>query len=99
MSRELLTLKLRFKAPDADQSQLREFALVDSGHSFEASSRDFRFVSAVASFGMLLRNSPHKGSSNWELVHELASEGKGDDPDGHRTECIGLVEKAKALTR
>ncbi|MDQ3622398.1 MAG: von Willebrand factor type A domain-containing protein [Verrucomicrobiota bacterium] len=99
VSRELLTLKLRFKAPDADQSQLREFPLVDSRRSFEASSRDFRFVSSVASFGMLLRNSPHKGSSNWELVHELASEGKGDDRDGYRTEFIGLVEKAKALTR
>jgi Ca-activated chloride channel family protein len=96
---ELLTLKLRYKAPDADTSTLREFPLKDSGNSFANSSRDFRFAASVAGYGMLLRQSPHKGSANWALVHELATEGKGEDRDGYRAEFIGLVEKARALTR
>ncbi len=98
-SKELLTLKLRYKAPDGDKSTLREFPLTDSGHSFANSSRDFRFAAAVAGYGMLLRGSPNKGSANWELIHELATEGKGDDRDGYRAEFVGLVEKARALQR
>ncbi|HZJ16093.1 MAG TPA: von Willebrand factor type A domain-containing protein [Chthoniobacteraceae bacterium] len=98
-SDELLTLKLRYKAPDADTSTLREFPLKDSGRRFENSSRDFRFGAAVVGYGMLLRGSPHKGSTNWELVHELAIEGKGDDRDGYRAEFVGLVERARALMR
>jgi Ca-activated chloride channel family protein len=99
ISEELLTLKLRYKAPDADTSTLREFSLKDSGRRFENSTRDFRFGAAVVGYGMLLRNSPHKGTTNWELVHELAIEGKGDDRDGYRAEFVGLVERARALMR
>jgi Ca-activated chloride channel family protein len=98
-SDELLTLKLRYKAPDADTSVLREFPLKDLGRRFENSTRDFRFGAAVVGYGMLLRGSPHKGSTNWELVHELAIEGKGDDRDGYRAEFVGLVERARALMR
>jgi Ca-activated chloride channel family protein len=96
---ELLTLKLRYKAPDADVSRKLEFPLVDSGAGWEKSSRDFRFGAAVASFGMLLRDSPHKGSSTWNSTLELAAEGKGEDASGYRSEFIGLVEKAQALSR
>ena len=96
---ELLTLKLRYKAPDADTSTLREFPFRDSGHSIAQSSRDFRFAAAVAGYGMMLRGSPHKGGANWAQIHELAIEGKGEDRDGYRAEFVGLVEKARALMR
>jgi Ca-activated chloride channel family protein len=96
-SKEMLTLKLRSKQPDSDTSTLREFPLTDGGLTWERSSRDFRFAAAVASFGMLLRDSPHKGSSTWDSVNELAVEGKGEDRAGYRQEFIGLVEKAKSL--
>ncbi|MGV3531172.1 MAG: vWA domain-containing protein, partial [Chthoniobacteraceae bacterium] len=96
-SKEMLTLKLRFKQPDDDTSTLREFPLTDAGLTWERSSRDFRFAAAVASFGMLLRDSPHKGSSNWDSTMELAVEGKGEDAGGYRQEFIGLLEKAKSL--
>ncbi len=48
---------------------------------------------------MLLRDSPHKGSANWDMTMELALEGKGEDAGGYRAEFVGLIEKAKALTR
>jgi Ca-activated chloride channel family protein len=95
----MLTLKLRYKARDADESQLREFPLTDAQAPWEKSSREFRFAAAVASYGMLLRDSPHKGSASWDSTLELAQEGKGRDASGYRAEFIGLVEKAKALSR
>ena len=98
-SDELLTLKLRYKAPDGDVSTLREFPFKDAGRSFAQSTRDFRFAAAVAGYGMMLRDSPHKGGANWALVHELAIEGKGEDRDGYRAEFVGLVEKARAMMR
>ena len=78
---------------------LREFPFKDAGRSFAQSTRDFRFAAAVAGYGMLLRDSPHKGGANWALVHEVATEGKGEDRDGYRAEFVGLVEKARALAR
>ncbi len=98
-SPELLTLKLRYKAPDGDVSKLLEFPLTDSGATLEKSSRDFRFAAAVAGYGMLLRDSPHKGNTTWNSVRELAVEGKGGDPAGYRAEFISLLEKAQGLMR
>jgi Ca-activated chloride channel family protein len=98
-SPEILTLKLRYKAPDGDTSKLLEFPLTDDGKSYERSSRDFRFAAAVASFGMLLRDSPHKGQANWNSTLELAIEGKGEDRAGYRAEFVGLIERAKAASR
>ena len=98
-SKELLTLKLRYKAPDGETSKLLEFPLTDDGKSYERSSRDFRFAAAVASFGMLLRDSPHKGKANWSSTLELAIEGKGEDRSGYRAEFVGLIERAKAASR
>ncbi len=98
-SPELLTLKLRYKAPDGDVSKLLEFPLTDTGATWEKSSRDFRFAAAVAGYGMLLRDSPHKGTATWNSVRELAVEGTGEDATGYRAEFITLLEKAKALAR
>jgi Ca-activated chloride channel homolog len=98
-SGELLTLKLRYKAPDGDKSTKLEFPLTDRGETWEKSSRDFRWAASVASFGMLLRDSPHKGTATWNSTHELAIEGKGDDASGYRAEFIGLLEKAREIVR
>ncbi len=98
-SKELLTVKLRYKQPTGDVSQKLEFPLLDSGATWEKSSRDFRWASAVAAFGMTLRDSPHRGSASWALIEELATEGRGDDHEGYRGEFVGLIEKAKTLSR
>lgn len=98
-SSEMLTVKLRYKQPESDVSKKIEFPLSDNRTTWEQSSRDFRWAASVAGFGLLLRDSPHKGSASWALVEELAAEGKGDDRDGYRAEFVGLVEKAKALSR
>ena len=97
VSPELLTVKLRYKQPDGETSKKIEFPLTDNRKTWEQSSRDFRWAASVAGFGLLLRDSPHKGSANWSLIEELAIEGKSDDRDGYRAEFVGLIEKAKVL--
>lgn len=98
-SREMLTVKVRYKQPDGDKSTKLEFPLTDPGTSWENSSRDFRWASAVAGFGMMLRESPHRGSMSWSLIMELASGGLQESKDTDRAEFVGLIDRARALTR
>jgi Ca-activated chloride channel family protein len=95
---ELLTLKLRYKQPDGQTSRLLEFPVRDGDKAYSQASQDFKFAAAVASFGMILRQSPHKGNGTLAGVLELAEEGKGSDPHGYRGEFLELVKQARALT-
>lgn len=95
---ELLTLKLRYKAPDGDTSSLLEFPLVDQGKAFGAASSDFQFAAAVASFGMLLRDSQHKGAATYDAVLEIAESARGPDVHGNRKELVEMVRRAQSLT-
>jgi Ca-activated chloride channel family protein len=94
---ELLTLKLRYKQPDGDTSKLIETVLRDSHQTYGKATADFKFASSVALFGMILRNSPHKGTATIEAAAELAREGLSKDDGGYRTEFVELIERAKQL--
>jgi Ca-activated chloride channel family protein len=96
-STELLTLKLRYKLPDADTSTKVEFPITDSSGSFADASDDFQFAAAVASFGMLLRNSEYKGNATFDSVLEMAQSALGEDPHGYRGEFLELIRGAKNL--
>ena len=65
-SDDLLTVKLRWKQPEGSVSSLKEFPLADRGGAFENASDDLRFASAVASFGMLLRDSKESGVMTYQ---------------------------------
>ena len=97
-SGESFTLKIRYKEPDGDVSTKLEFPITDTGLSYARADEDFKFASAVAGFGMLLRGSEYKGHATYDAILELAEEGKGADPHGYRAEFIELVNKAKALS-
>jgi secreted protein with Ig-like and vWFA domain len=96
-SRELLTVKLRWKKPEADTSTLLEVPLEDKGGGFDAAPTDLRFAAAVAAFGMLLRESEHKGTATLSFVAEIAGSGLGRDAGGYRAEFLDLVRQAEAL--
>ena len=95
-SPESFTVKLRFKRPEADTSELTELGVVDKAAPMATS--DFQFASAVAGFGMILRNSPYHGNWTFASVLEVAESAAADDPYGYRREFVGLVRKAKELT-
>jgi Ca-activated chloride channel family protein len=96
-SGELLTLKLRYKRPDGETSRLLEFPVRDGDKAYSQASQDFKFAAAVASFGMILRQSPYQGNGTLAAVLELAQEGKGSDPHGYREEFLELVKQAIEL--
>ena len=92
---ELATVRLRYKLPTGGRSRLLATTITDRGEA--VGSEDMRFASAVASFAMLLRDSDHKGGTSFDQVLDLARAGRGEDPDGYRSEFIGLVEAARTL--
>jgi len=97
-SDELATIKLRYKAPDGDTSKLIAVPVPEPGE-VAAATQNVRFAAAVAAFGMLLRESEHKGDASFEQVLELARASRGEDASGYRSEFIRLVEAAGSLAR
>ncbi len=98
-SRETLTLKLRYKEPDGAKSRRLSFPVIDDERSFAGASTDFKFAAAVAGFGMLLRDSEHRGDLGFDDVHALALQGIGVDTGGYRAEFLSLVRQAASLQR
>jgi len=94
-SAELLTVKVRYQKPGGGQSTRIEVSLVDGGRSYEEASEDFRFTAAVAAFGMVLRESPHRGGASYGLVQELAGGTRGEE----RSEFRSLVRAAERFAR
>jgi Ca-activated chloride channel family protein len=73
--------------------------VTDNGVRFDKAADDFRFAAAVAGFGMILRDSEHKGNGTLGAVLEWANEGKGSDANGYRAGFIELVKKAQTLKK
>ena len=96
---ETLTVKVRYKSPDSDKSQLIFAPVSEIFKKFNESSDDFRFSSAVAAFGMLLRDSDFKGDLNYKKIQEIARQAKGKDLQGYRSEFVGLIELAEELSK
>jgi hypothetical protein len=96
-SEETLTVKLRYKKPDGDTSELTERSFTDNGSKFENAPPDLKFAAAVAEFGMILRDSAHKGNGTLGAVIEWAVEGKGRDAAGYRAGFIEMARKAQTL--
>ena len=96
-SKELLTVKLRYKAPDGNTSKKIEQPLSDDKK--EKVSSDFRFASAVAMFGQLLRDSDFKGNATYDKVISLAKTSLDNDEKGYRREFIRLAETAEGLAK
>jgi Ca-activated chloride channel family protein len=97
-SRELMNIKLRYKEPDAGVSKLLNIGVADAGNRLDNASENFKFASAVAEFGMLLRSSKYKADANFNDVLRLARASTGADLQGYRTEFIKLAETARTLS-
>jgi Ca-activated chloride channel homolog len=94
---ELMNIKFRYKKPDGDKSMLIEHAVEDE--RVAKTSDNFRFVAAVAEFGMLLNNSEFKQGSSFDNARKLANGAIGTDEEGYRKEFIELIGKARRLMR
>ena len=97
LSNELLTVKLRYKQPDGNTSKKIELPLIDN--KLNHVSSDFRFASAVAMFGQLIRNSDFKGDATYDKVITLAKTALENDEQGYRREFVRLAETVKGMEK
>lgn len=88
-SDDLMTVKIRYKMPDGNESILSEYPV--SAEMTEM-TEDFKFASAVAMFGMILNDSEYKGTSTLDSVIDLARQAIENDPYGIRNEFVQLVD-------
>ena len=95
---ELLTVKVRYKEPEGDVSRLMEVAVAARDVRTAEASTDYRFAAGVAGFGMILRDSPHKGNAAFDSILRLAKASLGRDEEGYRAEFVELVRKAQAIS-
>jgi Ca-activated chloride channel family protein len=58
-----------------------------------------RFSAAVASWGMMLRNSPYKGNTSYDAIIDWGLASRGEDRFGYRGEFIQLVRLSKELDK
>lgn len=99
ISNELAFLRLRYKLPNDEQSQLLEFPIKSQEiKTAEQASNAFKFSAAVAGFGQLLRGSTYLVDFDYEKVRQLAHSASTPDPYGYRSEFLQLVGLAQALT-
>jgi Ca-activated chloride channel family protein len=95
---EMMTVKLRYKQPDGNTSKLLSNVVKNKVSEFENTSDNFRFSASVAGFGMILRDSEFKGSSDYIKVKKWAEGAKGKDKNGYRAEYIRLIESTRLIS-
>jgi Ca-activated chloride channel family protein len=99
-SNDLLVLQLRYKNPQGEQpSQLMEYRLDAQAMQRNDNSENILLASAVAEFGLLLRNSKFKEKAAFESAIRRAKMTLKNDLNGDRAELIQLMEKAAAMIR
>ena len=93
-SDELGFLRLRYKAPGEDVSQLIETPFSAIG----APDTEALFAASMAGFGQLLRDDTYLGDWGWNDAIALANANRGDDQFGYRTEAVQLMRLAQSLS-
>jgi Ca-activated chloride channel family protein len=91
---ELGFLRLRYKEPGEDTSQLIETPIRAGGEA----SDDTRFAAAIAGFGQLLQHSTYLNDWGWDQAIALANGAKGPDEYGYRAEAVQLMRLAQSLS-
>lgn len=100
-SREIAFLKLRWKAPQGEESRLASLPL-EKDHlraSFDSAGTETRFLAAVAAYGQKLRNNPQLAAASWQQIGQWGSDARGTDPGGYRAEFVKLVRLAGSISK
>nr|WP_313953492.1 VWA domain-containing protein [Accumulibacter sp.] len=98
LGNELGHLKLRYKQPEASNSQLIDLTLQRQAiKPLAAASSEFRFATAVAAYGQILRGGKYTGNWDYGDVRKLALANTGSDKYGYRGEFLRLLDLAAAL--
>ncbi len=98
-SHEIAHLRLRYKAPNGNDSKLLEWPMQRSAikGDFAQASERLRFAAAVAGFGQVLKGGKYTGNLSYDDIAKLAQGARGDDRFGYRAEFLTLVKMAQSL--
>jgi len=98
-SDELATLKVRYKQPTSQTSQLLVKTIKTSEilADIQSSSINFKLATAVAGYGQLLRGGQMTQKFSYNDVAALTKATLADDEYGYRGEFLQLVSLAKSL--
>lgn len=93
LSKELLTINIRYKEPDGNKSKLISVPVTDKVYT-RVMPKNLSFASSVAAFGMILRDSEFKGNASLDMVLGLLKEYDYSN-DEYKDEFISLVKMMK----
>ncbi|GAX59953.1 hypothetical protein SCALIN_C05_0038 [Candidatus Scalindua japonica] len=90
-------LKIRYKLPDSDKSDLTTTSInKDNEYTrIDDVSADVRFAASVAAFGQLLRGGTYTGEFTYKDVINLAKTAIEKDTFGYRHEFLNLIRLAE----
>jgi Ca-activated chloride channel family protein len=96
---EILTVKVRYKKPDENESKKSSFVLQDKTNDLDTANNNIRFAISVAMFGMKLRNDKEAKEINAADIINIAKQSKGKDEEGYRAEFIKMVETYSLIAK
>ncbi|MCG8569717.1 MAG: VWA domain-containing protein [Spirochaetes bacterium] len=94
----LMTVKLRYKKPQEDNSQLLVTRIPQQYKTIQSASGNLQYASAVAAYGLLLRDSQFKGNATFQQVIKLAKTASLSDQYGYKASFIRLVETTHLIS-
>lgn len=92
---ELMTVKIRYKEPEENESKLIEMPVLNDVTN--EMSENFKFAASLAEIGMILNKSEFVGSATYDSAVELAKEGLGEDSLGFRTEYLHMIDMMRYI--
>ncbi len=95
---EFAYVKFRYKKPTGTKSILMQEA-INGGLVLDGKERteNYKLSAAIATWGMLLRDSNFKGKASYDMAYELTKSSLGKDPFGYRSELLSLIKKSENL--
>ena len=97
-SDEYLTVSIRYKEPDGDTSKLLRYPVGQNAYTAQPSD-NFLFASAVAQYGMLLRDSDYSGSASYESILAQLDSRAGLLNDDYRVDFRRIVEHTSMIAK
>jgi Ca-activated chloride channel family protein len=85
----------RYKKPGSPESRLLQHEINNYPKSMDSATENMRFASSLTAFGLLMKESVHKGTANKQMVLDLGSNATNFDPNGYRAQFIGIVNNWK----
>ncbi|HEY4181205.1 MAG TPA: von Willebrand factor type A domain-containing protein [Kofleriaceae bacterium] len=99
LASELMTVKIRYKAPEGNKSTLMSRTVANVAVALDQAPVDVRWATAIAAFGMMLRESPNRGNMTWAQIEALAKGAVGTDAEGYRAQALQLIQHASRLPK